>query len=112
MSLNDANHNPLILPDLVDKRILCKKCGSPEYLGRRVQGVLYRRCRECGELEQGGLPQEPMDPTVPSPPLDPKDRPAVEFLRNSRGEFEEHLNRPNTLQEYRKGAPIPKPGEE
>lgn len=61
----------------------------------------------------GGIGRVAQDPTVPTPPIDPKDRPTIEFFKNARtGEVEEIFRRPDLTQDFRKGAPIPAPGEE
>lgn len=113
MSPLDENRNPLIFPEAPGPRqLLCEKCKSPKYRGRRITGVQYRICLECGHLMQGGLPQEPQDPLKPLPPQDPRERPTVEFVKDRSGQIEEIRRRPDLRPDFRRGAPIPEPGEE
>lgn len=113
MSIRDENRNPLILPDAEGPtRHTCEKCGSPEYRGRAITGVRYFICTTCGHTMQGGLPREPVDPLKPLPPTNPMDRPLVDFVKNSAGQYEEIRRRPDIRPDYRRGAPIPEPGED
>jgi hypothetical protein len=113
MSIFDEKRNPLLLPDVEGaKPYACEKCGSPKYRGRRITGVLYKICLECGFVAQGGLPREPVDPLKPLPPQDPRDRPLVDFVKNSAGQLEELRRRPDPRPDYRRGAPLPEPGED
>jgi hypothetical protein len=88
----------------------CPACGG-EWTGRNVQGVWNFTCKACGNRWQGGLPQVPADPRIPTAPQDPRDIPPVRFVRNSKGEFEELRRHTSTVQPFRTGAPIPE-GEE
>jgi hypothetical protein len=112
MGILDENRNPLLLPDTVERRLACSKCGSFEYRGRRITGVLYRICKACSHMDEGGLPREPGDPLKPLPPMDPRQRPLVDFVQNKPGQFEEVRRRPDTRPDYRHGAPLPEPGED
>jgi hypothetical protein len=106
------DRNPLFIPDRTPARQQgCPVCASGDWTARIVSGVHNFTCRSCGNKWQGGLPQLPEDPTVPKPPVDPKDRPTLGFTRNSKGDFEEQRRRPNPTQPFRGGAPI-KQGEE
>jgi hypothetical protein len=71
-------------------------------------GVVTFRCKKegCPGEWYGGLPQEPVDPRMPTPPLNPRDLPRVDFIKDAKGEFQEIRRRPNLTQEFRKGAPI------
>lgn len=107
------DRNPLIIPErtyIPPQR--CLKCGSGEFNRRRVQGVVISRCRKCGEEAQGGLPQMPQDPRVPYPPE--QYVPTVRFEKSVRGDDQivEVRRRPDNTQSFRKGAPIPEPGED
>jgi len=110
---NEFDRNPLLLPDVsTERRLTCPACGSPEYRGRRVQGVHYRICLACNHAVQGGLPREPADPRKPAPPMNPADRPLVDYVQNRPGQFEELRRRPDQRPDFRRGAPVPNPGEE
>jgi hypothetical protein len=105
----DDGRNPLIIPETSGRRRGCPKCGHPDYSGRRVMGVVTFRCKKVDCLHEwyGGLPQEPSDPRIPHPPINPTDRPTSDFLRDEKGEFREVRRRPNLTPEFKKGAPIP-----
>ena len=104
----DEDRNKLFIPESTRKPLACPKCGSQNYSGRRVMGVVTFRCKKPGCLGEwyGGLPQEPADPRVPTPPIAPKDLPRVDFVKDAKGEFQEIRRRTNLVQEFRKGAPI------
>lgn len=104
------DRNPLLIPTtkVVENRLRgCPKCGCDEYNGRMLYGAVEFTCNKCKNKWHGGLPQVPEDPLVPKPPVDPKDRPVVDFHRNKHGEIVEDLRRVNLTQEFRKGALIP-----
>jgi hypothetical protein len=78
-----------------------------------AMGVATFKCRKCKNEWQGGVGTMPQDPTVPSPPVNPKDAPRVDFYKNTKtGQIEEIRRRPDSTQSFRQGAPIPNPGEE
>lgn len=108
--------NPLVIPQREVKLTGCPKCGHPHFDGFVVQGVLTRTCRskECRNVWQGGLPQEPMDPRIPYPP-DLSQAPVSFESKAPRSE--QQMSMPSGVvevrhnvdlrQEFRKGAPIP-----
>lgn len=111
MSVHD-DRNPLLLPAVQPSRLKgCPACKHPDYNGRNVQGVITFTCAKCQNKWHGGLPQEPQDQTIPLPPVDPRDRPTVDFVRGPHGETLEVRRGVSTTPEFRKGAPIPS-GEE
>ena len=67
---------------------------------------------ECGNKWQGGLPQEPISATEPQMPQNPATRPPVQFIKDSKGQITEVRRRINPTPEFKKGAPLPPPGEE
>jgi len=101
------DRNPLIIPTVTPTRRCCPACKKENFTGRNLQGVVTFTCLECRNSWQGGLPQEPQDPTQPHPPINPKDRPLVQFVRTSSGKVEEERTRVNLTQEFRKGIPFP-----
>ena len=100
--------NPLFVPKLEPKTLVCPKCEKADYTGRNVQGVIHRTCRLCGHKWEGGLPQLPQDPRIPMIPeryvppvmfeksLDARNPNPIEVRR-----------RVDATPEFRKGAPIP-----
>lgn len=111
----DPDRNPFVLPD--EKPSLkrgCPKCGKAEFGGYMSYGVATFKCRLCGNEWQGGIGQEPQDPRIPVPPTSPKDVPIVQFERTRQSDKpQDYLaRRPDPTQSFRKGAPIPPPGEE
>ncbi len=108
--------NPLILPTKVEmtksRVAACGKCGQSDFGGRKTGGVLLYTCRACGHVWGGGRPQEPIDPLRPPPPEDPRDRPSISFEKDSKGNAVEIRRAVSLTQEFRKGAPVPPPGEE
>lgn len=110
MSYHNEDRNPLILPDREPlSRARCPKCGASNFVGRRVQGQVTFTCRQpsCDGKWFGGLPQEPQDPRLPTPPVNPADLPPVDFGKDSKGQPVEIRRRVNYTQQFRKGAPIP-----
>lgn len=106
----DKDRNPVIIPTEKPVRRGCPKCGSVNFSGRKVQGVITSTCKDCKNEWSGGLPQEPYDPRLPHPPEDPIP-PPVSFTKNDKGMVVEERRAVSTAQEFRKGALIP-PGEE
>jgi hypothetical protein len=109
----DDGRNPLIIPEPETGRRGCPKCGRSNYNARRIEGAVTFSCKqpECGMVWYGGLPQMPQDPRVPTPPINPADLPRIDFVRDSKGGFQEVRRRPNPTPEFKKGAPIG-PGED
>lgn len=68
-------------------------------------------CHACGNIWHGGLPQQPEDPTVPKAPVDPMDKPVMDFVKDKQGNAVEVRRRVNLTPEFKKGLPIPE-GEE
>jgi hypothetical protein len=103
------DNNKFIIPEDVKTKRGCPKCGCPDFVGRNVMGVVTWTCKnsECGNKWSGGLPQVPLDPTKPHPPVDPADRPTLEFVKDGKGQMHELRRSPNPTQDFRKGAPIP-----
>jgi hypothetical protein len=89
----------------------CPRCQSTDFGGRNVQGCITFTCRSCQNQWQGGLPKIQLDPRMPNPPENPNDIPPVTF-RMSRGVLVEDRRPVSLTQNFRKGAPIPSPGEE
>lgn len=112
---DDKNRNPLLLPGAPEPKRMrgCPKCGDRNsYIGTNVQGVISWKCNACGNKWYGGLPQTPQDPTVPLPPTDPLQEPSLQFVKGPKGEVLELRRKVSPVQEFRKGLPIPKEGEE
>lgn len=104
--------NPLIIPVEESKKKGCPKCGGTDFNGRKVQGSITFTCSSCKNQWAGGLPQEPQDPRLPTPPEDPASSPSLTFMKG-RGDMPVEVRRGVSLtQEFRKGSPVPKPGEE
>lgn len=104
--------NPIFLPTEAPRvRKGCPQCGSVEFGGRRTSMYIVYKCRSCGHDWQGGMVTEVIHPSEPTPPLNPAQRPAVEFYKDSKGNLQETRNRPNPTPDFRRGAPLP-PGED
>jgi hypothetical protein len=107
----DASRNPLLIPEgareQINKRV-CPICKKADYAGLFSCGVVTFKCRACGNTWQGGIGMEPMRPSDPSPPQDPKAAPLVDFGRNPKsGEIEEFRpRRPNPAPAFRGGVPV------
>ena len=113
----DPNRNPLVIPTEkpVVRRNCCPKCGGKDFGGQMIYGVATFKCRSCGNEWQGGIGQEPQDPRIPHPPANPKDGPNVDFFFTKESgdkPVPRTIRRPDTTPDFRKGAPIPPPGEE
>jgi len=112
----DEGRNPFVIPGEKPRpRRGCPVCGGMNFGGQMIYGTLHSKCRDCGNEWQGGVGQEPQDPRIPSPPQDPKSAPNVEFMRTKEsGErpVDFLTRRPDVLPDYRKGAPVPPPGED
>lgn len=111
MEPHNKDRNPVILPKVEPKRRGCPGCGSMNFSGRKIQGVVLFTCRDCKVEFGGGLPQEPLDPRLPHPPESPIP-PSVQFTKNDRGMVVEERRAVSLATEFRKGALIPPPGEE
>lgn len=76
-----------------------------------VQGQAVATCKSCQhKWLHGGLPQSPVPPGQTLPPesyVQP-----VRFGKDTKGNDVEIRRRINPTQEFRKGAPVPEPGEE
>jgi hypothetical protein len=109
----DKNRNPIIIPTEEPKKPGCPKCGGQDFSGRRIGGAasLHFSCRGCGNQWDGGLPHVPMDPREPRPPENPL-KTGVTFTKNDKGMVVEEVRGASLTPEFRKGAPIPPPGEE
>lgn len=108
------DRNPLIIPDQPDRfspAMQCPKCSGRSFSGRNIQGVITRKCNDCGQVWEGGLPRTPILPGELYPP-DPNP-PLIDHVKNMSKEsgVEEIRRRPSPVQGFRKGAPIPS-GEE
>lgn len=105
---DSAERNPLIVPrgKPIQRMTGCPKCKENDYVGRNIQGVITYKCNKCQNSWQGGLPQQPQDPSIPQAPVDPRDKPTVDFARNKFGEVVEQRRGVNPTQEYRKGLPV------
>jgi hypothetical protein len=112
MPVDDDFRNPIIIPELQRKKPCCPKCGCERFGGRRVQGVVTFTCSDCRNQWQGGLPREPWEKDKPIPPENPKDKPLVDFAKNSKGQTEEIRRRVDPTPDFRKGALVPNDGEE
>jgi hypothetical protein len=79
-----------------------------------IYGVATFKCRPCGNEWQGGIGQVPVDPTVPAPPMNPKDEPALQFERTRHSDKPQDfiVRRQDPTQSFRRGAKVPNPGEE
>ncbi len=111
--MSDSSRNPLLIPTSKETHALrgCPKCKAQDYTGRMSQGTVLMTCGKCRNQWHGGIGQEPLDPTIPSAPINPSDRPAVQYTTGAHGEILEQRRRISTQQEFRKGLPIPE-GEE
>lgn len=112
---NDTR-NPLVIPTEkpAGRARGCPKCGSEEWSGRTGFGMAIMKCRECGNEWAGGVGQEPYDPREPIPPQNPAQAPLVDFERNAKtGQVDEfRVRRSDPTQPFRRGLPVPPPGEE
>lgn len=112
----DVDRNPFVVPDEKPvSRRCCPACKRSNFGGQLIYGVATFKCRDCGNEWQGGIGQEPQDPRIPHPPENPRDAPIVGFeLRPKVSDkpFPVIQRRPDLTPEFRKGAPIPNPGEE
>lgn len=110
--MSDPDRNPLIVPKGEEPRRGCPKCRGMNFNGRKVQGVITFTCGDCKNQWAGGLPQEPVDPNRPRPPENPNNIPSITFSKDKSGMPVEERRAVSLTQEFRKGAPIPSPGEE
>lgn len=111
----DKDRNPFVIPDENPKpRPGCPVCKKMDFGGQMVYGTVTFKCRSCGNEWQGGVGQMAQDPRVPYPPEDPKSVPNVDFEKSKSSAFPQEVlrRRPDLNQSFRKGAPIPAPGEE
>jgi len=101
------NRNPLIIPKEEKRRVSCPKCDSEEFTGRKVMGVVTFICKnkECKNEWQGGLPREPLDPTVPYMPE--SHIPVTQYVKGKNSEVVEILQPVNKVPAFRGGLPIP-----
>jgi len=109
----DKNRNPILIPKEEQKRRGCPKCGSDKCSGRRIGGAsaIHFTCGSCGEQWDGGLPHVPIDPKLPHAPEDPI-KTGISFTKNEKGMIVEEVRAVPLTTEFRKGAPIPSPGED
>lgn len=68
-------------------------------------------CGSCRNVWHGGIGQQPEDPLIPKPPINPQDKPVVDFQLDRHGKPVEIRRRVNLTPEFKKGLPIPE-GEE
>lgn len=108
----EHTRNPVIIPEATDRKVRCPACKSDDYGGRKVMGVVTFTCRACKTQFGGGLPQEPADPRIPLPPMNPMTKPAVTINIDRNGIASEERRPVSLTQEFRKGSLIPPPGEE
>jgi hypothetical protein len=90
-------------------------CGKMNFGGQMIYGILTNKCRDCGNEWQGGVGVEPQDPRVPFPPQDPRAAPTVEFQKTKESgdrPVDYLARRPDLTPDFRKGAPVPRPGED
>lgn len=109
----DKNRNPILIPTEAPKKRGCPKCGGQDFSGRRIGGAacIHFTCRDCGNEWDGGLPHVPIDPLKPHPAENPN-RQGISFAKNEKGMVVEEVRAVSLTSEFRKGAPIPPPGEE
>jgi len=102
-----SDRNPLVIPKSGSGRKGCAKCGSEKWTGRNIQGSVTFTCVDCKFQWYGGLPQTPMDPSIPTAPESYE--PTVKFVENSKmeGGVEEIRRKPDARTDFRKGALIP-----
>jgi hypothetical protein len=102
-----SDRNPLVIPKAGSSRKGCAKCGSEKWTGRNIQGAVTFTCTDCKFQWYGGLPQTPMDPSIPTAPESYE--PTVKFVENQKveGGVEEIRRRPDQRTDFRKGALIP-----
>lgn len=110
--MSDFERNPLVIPDFDPTRVLrervCPACRADDWVGSKINNVVHFKCKRCGNEWQGGLPREPVDPRKPTPPLDPRDQPRVDFALNRKTQEIEEIRRPVDLsQDFRRGGYIP-----
>lgn len=109
------NRNPFIVPEERPMpRRGCPICKGMNFGGNMVYGVVTFTCRDCGNQWQGGVGQVAQDPREPMPPEDPRSIPNIDFEKSktSPTPVEVQRRRPDLNQSFRKGAPIPSPGDE
>lgn len=107
--MSDSERNPLLIPGRAPPRSRrgCPKCGHDNFSGRNVAGIVTFTCAKCRNKWHGGLGQVMEDPTIPKPPINPKDKPLVDFAEHPKtGKIEEIRRSPSLVQEFRKGLPI------
>lgn len=107
--------NPVFLgrDDQDAKRRKCPKCGQSDFSGRNIQGTILFTCRSCKtEWGGGNTPYVAAPSTQPLPPINPNDLPVASFRKTNNGQFVEERRPVPLTQSFRKGAPIPPPGEE
>lgn len=113
MGILDKDRNPVIIPKEEPKKRGCPKCGCEDFSGRRIGGanvVFTCANKDCKQQWSGGLPQVAIDPRLPHAP-DPVP-PPISYTKNDKGMVVEEVRAVPLTQEFRKGAPIPPPGEE
>lgn len=111
-----SDRNPFVIPEVKPgPRRGCPMCGGMDYGGNMVYGVVTFTCRLCKNEWQGGIGVEPQDPRTPMPPQDPRGAPVVQFEKDSKKSDKPQdyvARRPDLTQDFRKGAPVPKPGDD
>jgi len=111
-----SERNPFIIPeDAQPVRRGCPSCGENDYSGRMAQGYAVFKCRKCGNEWHGGIGAVAADPREPMPPQDPKTKPIIDWaLTKESGVVPVPVmtRRPDPTPDFRKGAPVPSPGDE
>lgn len=99
--------NPILVPKSAPSGVKCFKCGSGDWFGRNISGTVTFTCKTCKATWQGGLPQLPQDPSIPTSPE--RYEPTVRFVENKTapGGVEEIRRKPDMRPDFKKGAPIP-----
>lgn len=99
------DRNPLIIPSREPIQKGCPICGS-HATGKGSDVIIYTCLNEnCKNTWQSGLPKSIIDPKKPLPPIDPKNRPALEINWNTRTrQWEEDLRPVDPTPDFRKGA--------
>lgn len=102
-----SERNPTFIPGKLQSGPSgCPKCGSMEWMGRRIGGAsVIKTCSSCRNSWGGGLDQYPEDPKTPRPPeiLGP----GVHLARGEqKGTVIEILVPESKLPDFKRGTPI------
>lgn len=109
-----VERNPVFIPATIQKGLVCPKCGSDKFEGRRIQNTIVRTCsnKDCRQEWAGGYGMSPaaQDPRVPVAPE--IYQPALKFVADGKGQVEEIRRKVDPTPDFKKGALIPPDGEE